>query len=203
VSPFTTLRNVLSSPDIYTRFQRAVWGRALRELVTSYVRPSPGLRVLDMGCGPGDILRLLPPVEYLGFDLSPRYVDSARRRFGSRAEFLVADVTTIAFFEPNAYDLVLAKGLLHHIDDLAARRLFSLAAKALRPGGKLVTVDGCFHDAQPTLHRMLTGLDRGEHIRRPAEYVSLAAGQFSAVDMDVRDDLLRIPYSLAIATFTR
>lgn len=202
MSPFTTLRSVLSSPDIYTRFQRAVWGRAMRELVTSYVRPSPGLRVLDMGCGPGDILRLLPPVDYLGFDLSPRYVESARRRFGARAEFFVADVTTVEFFEPE-YDLVLAKGLLHHIDDPSAQRLFSLAAKALRPGGKLVTIDGCFHDDQPALHRMLTGLDRGEHIRRPAEYISLAGEQFSAVDMDVRDDLLRIPYSLAIATFTR
>jgi SAM-dependent methyltransferase len=197
------LRNLLSSPDIYVRFQRAVWGRAVRELVVNYVRPRPGQRLLDMGCGPGDIFRLLPAVDYVGFDHSARYIEAARRRFGARGRFILADVNSVPYFPEASYDIVLAKGLVHHIDDAEAERLFRLAAHALRPSGRLITVDACFHDGQSKIHRTLTGLDRGEYIRLPCEYRRLGEEFFTDIEIDVRDDLLRIPYSLVIGVFTR
>jgi SAM-dependent methyltransferase len=203
MSPLAMLRSLLSSPEIYVRFQRAVWGKAMRELVTNYVRPQAGQRLLDMGCGPADIVRLLPVVDYVGFDHSARYIEAARRRFGGRANFILADVASVPTFPAESYDIVLAKGLVHHIDDSAAERLFRLAANALRPTGKLITVDACFHDGQSTAHRRLTGMDRGEYIRRPGEYRGLGEEFFADIEIDVRDDLLRIPYSLAIGVFTR
>ena len=203
MSTLTKLRESLSVPGVYIRFQRAVWGGAMRELVTNYIRPRPGLRLLDMGCGPADILRLMPTVDYVGFDHSASYIASARRRFGSRADFLLAEVDSVPHFDESSYDIVLAKGLVHHIDDREAKRLFQLARHALRPGGSLITVDGCFHTAQSRAHRRITGMDRGQHIRSAQAYEDLARTVFPHAKLDVRDDLLRIPYSLAIGVFTR
>lgn len=201
------LRGSLAAPRVYVLFQRVVWGRAMQALVADHIRPEPGMRVLDMGCGPADILRLMPDVRYVGFDHDEPYVESARRRFAAResgsAEFVLAAVGSVPPFDPASFDVVLAKGLLHHITDDEARRLFRLAHDALRPGGRLITVDGCFHDRQPTLHRLVTGTDRGEHIRIPRQYRQLGEQVFDRGKVDVFDRLLRIPYSLAIGTFTR
>lgn len=175
----------------------------MRELVRHYIQPEPGQRVLDMGCGPADILRLMPTVNYVGFDHNRKYIEAARRCFGARGEFILAEVDSVAPFDESAYDIVLAKGLLHHIDDDEADRLFRLAHRALRPSGRLVTVDGCYHDNQPKAHKKITGMDRGQYLRTPQRYRLLAEPVFDQVSLDVRDDLLRIPYSLAIGVFTR
>lgn len=198
-----TVRNALASPAVYVVFQRAVWGRAMRALVTDHIRAEPGQRLLDMGCGPADILRLMPTVDYVGFDHDEPYITAARRRFGDRGEFRLAAVDSVPPFEPGAYDIVLAKGLLHHISDAECRRLFDLAHSALVPGGRLITVDGCFHDRQKRAHRKITSMDRGEFIRTPEEYERLAGARFPHTKVTTHDDLLRIPYSLAIGEFTR
>lgn len=200
---FVKLRNILSMPTIYVLFQRAVWGAAMRELVKHYIRPESGQRVLDIGCGPADILRLMPTVRYMGFDHDQRYIEAARRRFGSQAKFLLAAVGSVPPFDGTAHDVVLAKGVLHHVNDHDADRLFRLAHQALRPGGRLITVDGCYHAGQPRAHRKITSMDRGAYIRSPQQYRLLAESVFEQAIIDVRDDLLRIPYSLAIGVFTR
>jgi len=37
------------------------------------------MRVLDIGCGPGNILKLMPDTEYVGFDLNPHYIEQRPR----------------------------------------------------------------------------------------------------------------------------
>ena len=48
----------------------------------------PGHRVLDIGCGSGDVLQLMPStVAYVGVDASKAYIEAARKRFWHRGEF--------------------------------------------------------------------------------------------------------------------
>jgi SAM-dependent methyltransferase len=93
------------------------------------------------------------------------------------------------------FDIVLATGVLHHLDDEEARELFRTAREALRPGGRLVTLDGCYVDGQSRMARYLLSRDRGKFVRAPEAYVRLARSQFEDVQASVRDDLLRIPYT--------
>lgn len=190
---------LLNFPSVYRLFRTIVRGDGCRVYLSEYVRPVPGEKVLDVGCGSGDILEDLPAVDYLGFDVNPKYVEAARKRFGRRGRFFCGDVGLTAIEQEAAsFDLVLATGVLHHLDDNHAASLFNLARRALKPGARLVTYDGCFVAGQPKLARFVVGRDRGQYVRESAEYTKLAAQVFPEVRSFVRHDLLRIPYTHVI-----
>ena len=83
----------------------------------------------------------LPPSDYLGFDLSPKYIELAKRRF-PKAHFVCERVSQFSLAKEQSFDLVLALGIVHHLEDAEALQLFQIAYDALKPGGKLVTIDG-------------------------------------------------------------
>jgi SAM-dependent methyltransferase len=190
------LRNILARARVYSLFARLIGAERGRRLhIERYIRPRVGDRILDIGCGPADILEALPAVEYHGFDLSAIYIEAARKRFGGRGQFHVEAVSAELVRKYAGFDLVLATGVLHHLTDDEAVNLFRVAKAALKPGGRLVTLDGCFVAEQPRIARYLLKKDRGEHIRDEATYVSLARQVFTDVTPTLTHDLLRIPYT--------
>jgi SAM-dependent methyltransferase len=190
---------VLSVPAAYELLQRALGSRRVREeYVHRHVRPMAGDRVLDIGCGPGDILDYFPAVTYFGVDPSAAYIASATRRFGGRGKFSVLGVDELEPKELGEFDLVIAKGVLHHIDDDQARRLFDVAAQVLAPVGRVVTLDPCFADGQSPLSRFVVRQDRGANVRTEGGNVELAREYFTEVKATVHHRLLRIPYTHVI-----
>jgi SAM-dependent methyltransferase len=200
------LRAVLQRPQVYLGLQRALGVRKLnRYLIDRYVRPRPDLRLLDIGCGPGTLLYSLPPVRYHGFDLNADYISFAQRRFGQNDErqFRCQRVGEEQLTETDRYDVVLAVGLLHHLDDDEARHLCQLARARLAPGGRFLTVDPCFVDGQNPLARLVISRDRGRNVRRPDEYRALTDAIFPQVTLEVKHGLLHIPYTHAIMSMSR
>jgi SAM-dependent methyltransferase len=190
------LRSVLSIPMVYETFQRVVGShRVRRELVDAYVEPRPGLRVLDIGCGPGDLVTYLPDVEYTGLDLSESYIASARRRFGDRGRFFAARVSDLEPTELGHFDVVIAKSLLHHIDEDEALHLFDAASAVLAEGGVLVTLDAAYTPDMSKAARFVVSRDRGQSILTPQGYEALARRAFRDVDVRVYHNLLRMPYT--------
>ncbi|PYX98121.1 MAG: hypothetical protein DMG71_01295 [Acidobacteria bacterium] len=93
------------------------------------------------------------------------------------------------------FDTVLALGIVHHLDDRESVQLFRIAHEALRPGGKLVTLDGVWAGEQSRTERYLLAKDRGRFVRSESEYVKLASEVFSQIKSNIRPRLLRIPYT--------
>ena len=93
------LISVLGIPAAYRLFFLIVGGDVRKIYTTEYVKAKPGEKVLDIGCGPGDILEYLPDVKYTGFDLSPEYIEAAKKRFGNRGRFFCNDVGLTALEE--------------------------------------------------------------------------------------------------------
>lgn len=191
----TGIRSVLSHPAIFQSFQRLVGGeRARTQLIRDYIRPQAGMRMLDIGCGPGEMFAHMPMLAYTGLDISEPYIEHARERFGERAEFRVASGAQLPS-DLAGFDLAIAIAVLHHLDDDEARSLFSGAAAALGPEGRFVSIDGLYAPDQSRAARAVISRDRGRHVRDEAGYTALAKTAFGSVRAVRRDDLLRIPYT--------
>ena len=201
------LRRVLANPRVYDRFQSTVGAyRARTDVLRQYGRVQPGDTVVDIGCGTGHILEDLPMrMSYYGYDLSADYIRQARARYGGRASFECADVSAFTVGpRRGTADVVLALGVIHHLDDAQVEELVTTAHELLRPGGRLVTMDTAYDDGQSRMSRYLVSKDRGQNVRTAAQYQHLAAARFgSEVTVDVRHDLLRIPFALVILECTR
>ena len=135
-------------------------------------------RILDVGCGPGTNAGHFTHTDYLGIDINPQYIESARRRHPGR--FLVADVTTFET-EPNErFDSILVNSLLHHIPTPEVERLLAHLAT-------LLTDDGAIHVVDLVLPRHLSApwalakLDRGNYPRPFDEWQRIFTSHFEAV----------------------
>jgi SAM-dependent methyltransferase len=191
------LRRLLGHPQVYRLSQQLIASdRRTAEWVATYVRPGEHARILDIGCGPADLLQFLPAgVTYVGFDLSADYVTAAKARWGSRGTFVCERVDDAALKTLGEFDLVIARGVLHHLDDSEARALFALASRALTKSGRLVALDPCFEKGQSPIARWLIQNDRGQNVRTAPAYRALGDGCFDAVVVGTRHDLNRLPYT--------
>ncbi len=206
------IRRILRLPAAYNLFQDLIGAHRVRlRWIRECLRPFAGARILDIGCGTAELLSLLPEdVDYTGFDLSPAYIDSARRRYRGRGRFTCESVEafgaegslSVAGSAGNAghggYDIAMAFGVLHHLDDEEAHRVFRGAQKALKPSGRMVTLDSAFVPDQSVLARYLVSRDRGRNVRFPGAYAGLAGEGFKEVRVSVWHNALRIPYDHAI-----
>jgi SAM-dependent methyltransferase len=192
--------SLLEIPAVYRLFAAAIGGKFRDRYVAEYVQPRAGDRILDIGCGPGDILRHLPDVRYLGVDMDARYIAAARKRFGNLGEFRCESATETVLREPASFDLVMANGVLHHLDDTEVSKVLTLARSALKPTGRLVAHDGAFLAEQSAIEALLLKMDRGRFVRTPDQYVRLARLAFEHVESVVRRGLLRSPYTHHIMT---
>lgn len=187
---------LLSSPRVYTAFQYVMGARAAwTHFVADYVRPFPGAALLDIGCGPADMLAYMPSdVDYWGVDISQAYIDRAVRRFGKRGHFLCKLLTADDLVMLPKFDVVTAVGVLHHLEDSEARQVLALAQQALKPGGRLVTIDPCLVKGQNPIARFLIRRDRGQNVRSRLGYTDLVPVGFAEARVEIRHKAW-IPYT--------
>lgn len=153
------------------RSEKAVIRRELRSW-----RKESRLRLLDFGCGTGELASLFPPEGYVGMDVSEVYVAYARRTYGPR--FQVMDGQALAYAD-NAFDEALVAGVFHHLPDEAVRQMAKELSRVLHPAGRLLVMEdvparACWNLPGRLIHR----LDRGAYIRSEREYLALLSEHF-------------------------
>lgn len=179
------LHRILEFSWVYDQVQRKIGSHDVRRYFADhYARITPALDILDVGCGPGTMLSYLPkPRTYLGIDSNPRYIEDCEKRYKPPYHFQVADIAPVAPEIPERFDVAIAVGVLHHLPDEASLRMLRNAHAALRPGGRLITMDGVYRKGQPLLAVLLNRLDRGEYIRTDDAYAQMARAVFPQVEM--------------------
>lgn len=114
----------------------------------AYLLPhlQPGMRLLDIGCGPGtitlDLAQVVAPGEVVGVDSAETALTAARdeaaRRGDTTTRFDLGDVASLPF-EEDSFDVVHAHQVLHHLaDPVAALREMR---RVCRPGGWIAVRD--------------------------------------------------------------
>ena len=120
----------------------------LRALPLDLANIRPGERVLDVGCGTGDVTlaaarRVGPAGVAYGIDAALEMVDVARskaRRRGLPAQFMVEPVEALSFSD-GSFDVVVSSLMMHHLPGELRRRALAEIRRVLRPGGRVVIVD--------------------------------------------------------------
>ena len=191
----------LYTPQVY-HFLQSAFGFFQARVVAlrTYAPMRAGDRILDIGCGPGNIVDHLPAgIEYHGFDIDPRAIRYAQDRFGSKGRFyctLFTDDVAATFSDVRA---VMLNGVLHHLSDVDADAVLASVKRCLRADGYVFTLDGCLRPGQRGLHRWLHTHDKGRFVRDEAGYRAILTRAFPIVDMHIREDLCRLPHTLAIS----
>lgn len=71
---------LLAEPVIYRFFIKLVGSGKARKNFVEKLGLKAGDKILDIGCGPADILEYLPEtIEYIGFDSNKDYINVAKK----------------------------------------------------------------------------------------------------------------------------
>jgi 2-polyprenyl-3-methyl-5-hydroxy-6-metoxy-1,4-benzoquinol methylase len=164
-------------------------------MVDQYIHPAPGERLLDVGCGYGDLAMHMPETTYVGVDLNGYYIRHARAHRPGNAEFLLGDVTELSVEQLGVFDCAVAIGVLHHLDDEAVTSTLAALSKMVDRRGRFVAAEPAWDPIQRTTARMLAALDRGRFVRDAAHYERLIAPWFPNLSIETRQDLFWFPYT--------
>lgn len=135
-----------TAAEIYTQeanpaFEAALAARtASRDAAFFIPHLRAGMRLLDVGCGPGSITvglaEVVAPGDVVGIDLQSTLIAQARTRAATRgltsARFEVADLYRLPY-PSGFFDAVFANGVVMHLREPA--RGLSELRRVLRPGG--------------------------------------------------------------------
>ena len=105
--------------------------------VSKYVDPYPGMRILDIGCAYGYLLRLFDDAgcETYGIDISEYAIKQARRI--TRAKLYAWDVDRgLPMFQDDFFDLVTILHVIEHLH--SPYNVLKEVHRVLKPKGKLI-----------------------------------------------------------------
>jgi ubiquinone/menaquinone biosynthesis C-methylase UbiE len=150
--------------SIATPAERKAWDRIMDLVLAGRA----GLDALDVGCGTGFLSLELAARGHrvTGIDLAPAMLDAARRKAAERGfniRFQEGDAER-APFPAASFDLVISRHVLWTLPHPEAA--IDDWIRVLRPGGRLVVIDGAQYD-------VASAPPRQENARNSAEYAAV------------------------------
>jgi trans-aconitate methyltransferase len=172
----------------YQNLHSFVWhyGESLVDLLS----PQPGERILDLGCGTGQLTQKLAEYGALveGLDADPAMVTQAQQNY-PHLSFRMAKAQGFTVDVP--YDAVFSNAVLHWVLDPAA--VLTCVWQALRPGGRFVAEFGGKGNVQTIMNALqdVLGQSAGPpvwYFPSLAEYAALLEAQgFEVTDAHLFD----------------
>ena len=176
------LYRLLSNTLVYSLSQKIMSGTSFRaKIVKKYITKN-NVNVLDVGCGPAEILESLPEVKYFGYDVNPNYINYAKKKYGKKGNFFCRKFTNKDLKKLPKFDYVLLLGILHHLNDDEIKELMLLIKKILKKNGNIITEDPILIQKQNPVAKLLVKMDRGNNVRKKEEYIKIIKTHFKKIN---------------------
>jgi SAM-dependent methyltransferase len=141
----TVAIDALTSPTL-KHLREAWWDDVFTEFLAETLKPRPGNRILDVGCGEGlgevAIGRLhISQVRLVGIDLMVSKVQTARQETAShnqRVKFAAADACRLPFRD-GVFDSIYSVAVLQHVNDVESA--VAEMARVTAPRGRVLAVE--------------------------------------------------------------
>ena len=194
------LTSILKFARFYQLYQWLVGAHKYQHLFTNeYICYQSGQKVLDIGCGPADILNILPTnVDYTGIDISENYILKAKQTWPDKT-FIQGDIADCEFpVDDNSFDTVIFIGVQHHVPNEVVAQMLRFAYRKLKNGGRMLSLEPVYTEKQGVLERFIMGSDRGKFIRTADEYQMLTNQVFSDNRYEIIRGTMNIPFTIMI-----
>lgn len=155
---------------IYSSLMKLYFTNNFVSKIKDYIKPVTGMVLLDAPCGTASLHSICMPSIYHGIDLDSDRVAAAisKRLVGN---FSVQDASALCF-QDSMFDVILASGLFHHVDDDLLNRILHEFSRVLKPGGRVVVLDAIWPTSKYNVIGYLARyLDEGKHVRHVTEYI--------------------------------
>ena len=73
--------NLINNPFVYQIIQKLMSGTSFRNNIVKKNIKKTKLKILDIGCGPAEILEHIPKCEYYGYDIDKRSITYAKNKY--------------------------------------------------------------------------------------------------------------------------
>ncbi len=145
------------NPELYEARHAFVWN--LAQGLLELLHPVKGERILDLGCGTGQLTNEIAQsgAEVLGLDASPEMIGQARQNYPG-LRFVLQDAGDMQY--EGEFDAIFSNAALHWMLD--APRVAAAMARALKRGGRLVAemggkgnigqIEAALHQVLPKFH---------------------------------------------------
>jgi len=144
---------------LYESKHSFVWQNA--EELLNLLSPQPGERILDLGCGTGQLTEkiAIAGAVVMGIDADPTMLEKARSNY-PQLQFAVADARNFQVEQP--FDAIFSNAVLHWIPEADA--VIRCIHQALRPGGRFVAEFGGKGDIKAITKALSSALEATGYI---------------------------------------
>lgn len=176
-------------------FQKIMSGTSFRKKIIKKNIRNKNKKVLDIGCGPAEILEYIPSAVYYGFDIDRRSINYAKNKFkNNNYHFFCKRFEKDDLKRLPKFDYVILFGILHHIDNVEAKNILYLCKKVMKKNAILLTEDPIFIKKQNLIAKFLITRDRGMNVRIKDDYTNLVKTHFKKIKSNITRQFF-IPYT--------
>tara|TARA_B100001057_G_scaffold486843_1_gene568628 strand:+ start:265 stop:879 length:615 start_codon:yes stop_codon:yes gene_type:complete len=191
----SSLYNLINNPLVYKIIQKVMSGTSFRANIVRKNIKKKNSKILDIGCGPAEILESIPRCEYYGYDIDSRSIRYAKKKYiKQNYHFFNKKFSKKEVKKLPKFDYIIFFGILHHLDKKEIHTILKLCKKKMKKNCKLLSEDPVLVNDQNIIAKYLIMNDRGKNVRTKKEYINILSKHFKIVQSKITQQNF-IPYT--------
>ena len=189
------MKRILKYPFFYNFYQITIGCRPfLKRFANDYLKIDTNQKVLDLGCGTGNVCCFLPQnIDYVGIDISPKYIEYASKKY-SKFKFLCKSLAEEISLN-KTFDVVYGEAILAGLTDEQCKMMFETILKHSNSKTRIILSDMNYSVDASFMKKFLFSNERNSNVRDEEAYLKLFEPYFEVNKISVINDVYRIPYS--------